>query len=151
MTFYNKSKTYTKNSAYHNTTEENAALAFELIIKKINQTEDLYAQKQFEAASKQATETINLCAALSTIFIDDIQTQPIQPQDTQAMTINWEIYFIELIRTLTNLFLDHSPQKKEKICKSLQTMAQLWRSLDTTHHHPLPEPQKNTDSFNLSV
>jgi flagellin-specific chaperone FliS len=125
MSFYNKKINIYKNAqSAGKPVQENAALLFEGIARKIEDFECLYAAKQFENACHKVNETLTLCEGLSGILIDI----PLDPMQADA-TLDWQIYFIELMRTISSLARDHNPQKKEKLINSLNELAQQWRDM----------------------
>jgi len=126
--------------------QENAALMFEAIARKIEEFECLYAEKQFENACHKVNETLILCEGLSGVLID-IHLDGIQT-DT---TLDWQIYFIELMRTIGSLARDHNPTKKEKLINSLNELAQQWRDLPSAYAHTVNTESIDQNPINMDA
>lgn len=106
--------------------QEQLAIVFERIAYKIEEFEILYADHKFEAGYKKVAESVELCEQLSFIFLNN---------DEMIDTYDWKTYFVTLIKTIFTLSSTHNPIMKEKLVKSLQDMAALWRANIQTEQH----------------
>lgn len=154
MSFYKKNINVYRNAQLSSKpVQENAALAFEAIAKKIDEFELLYAEKKFEQACNKVSDTLTLCEGLSGLLIDiTLDGMQVDSGSHQVeSTLDWQTYFIELMRTISSLASDHNPQKKEKLINSLKALAQEWRNVSSLYENTVKTGDTDQQSFNLDA
>ena len=154
MSFYRKNINVYKNAqSASKTVQENAALAFEAIARKIEEFETLYAEKNFESACNKVSDTLNLCEGLSGLLIDiTLDGMPIDSSSQNGEhTLDWEVYFIELMRTISSLASDHNPQKKEKLINSLKALAAQWRNVPSLYASAVDTQNSDQKPINMDA
>ncbi len=154
MSFYSKNiNVYQNVQSESKPVQENAALAFEAIAQKIEESEVLYAEKKFEKACNKVSDTLTLCEGLSGLLIDitlDGMQIDSRAQDVES-TLDWQTYFIELMRTISSLASDHNPKKKEKLINSLKSIAQQWRNVPSFYANIVDAQNAGQQSINIDA
>jgi len=154
MSFYSKNiNVYQNVQSESKPVQENAALAFEAIAQKIEESEVLYAEKKFEKACNKVSDTLTLCEGLSGLLIDislDGTQTEISSHKVES-TLDWQTYFIELMRTISSLASDHNAQKKEKLINSLKAIAQQWREVPSVYANTVDVENLDQQSINMDA
>lgn len=102
---------------------EQIAILFTVLTKKIEHSEELYAQKKFEDAYKVVHENLALCGKLCEILIE-MHAQ----NGTNSNSQEWMIYFSNLMHGIVLLSSNHNIERKNKLIQSILNMAELWRN-----------------------
>ncbi|MBP9753169.1 MAG: flagellar protein FliS [Proteobacteria bacterium] len=118
----NKLQAYTASKHLNVPFCEQIAILFDTIAKKINKSEALYEQKEFEKAYHIVKDNINLVTSLSEI----LTTSVIDANDMENAN-TWHNYFVALTQSLVLLASNHNEERKEKILVSVHSMATMWR------------------------
>ena len=129
---------------------EQVAILFDILIKKINLSEDLYEKKEFEKAYHVVKDNINLCTSLCELLVSAVVDEK-----NMDNANTWQNFFLSLTQSLVLLSSNHNSERKEKILESLKAMATLWRKRgqeiqeESAIRHIIKESMEELEERNL--
>jgi flagellin-specific chaperone FliS len=140
---------YQKTTLHAKSVCEKVAFLFDHIAKTIQESERAYAEKDFVKGAEGSIKAMEFATGLCNILLPETDQQRDMMIDSGQ---DWQIYFTDLINTFGRLTISHNEVLLEKTVKSLNDMANLWRSqarMDAEKTSPIDVSNHETTSITL--
>lgn len=122
--FKNGLNQYRQATVHSKSVCEQTAFLFDQIAKIITESETAFAAHEFSKGAELSMKALDIATGLCSILMPDNDSEEAR---MNASGQSWQVYFMDLIQTISRISNTHNKVLLEKTLLSLSEMASLWR------------------------